>query len=158
MVALIMECPTLYLHEICHKIEHICRKQVSESTVCCILQKHGFTRKKVRMVALQRCEYLRAMFMAEILHFNRDQFVWIDETGCDARNYKRKFGYSLRGTRVECQSLLVRGHRISSIAALHCEGILSVKTTTEAVNSDMFYDFIRGENIIPNMHQFDGNS
>ena len=67
-------------------------------------------------------------------------------------------GYSLRGTRVECQSLLARGHRISSIAALHWEGILSVKTTTEAVNSDMlFYDFIRGEKIL-NMYQFDGNS
>ena len=105
------------------------------------------------MVALQRCESLRAIFMAEILLYNREQFVWIDETGCNARNYRRKFGYSLRGTRAECNSLLVRGSRISS-TTLHCDG---VKTTTETVNADIFYDFVRGE-IIPNMNQFDGCS
>ena len=157
VVALIMECHTLYLHEVCHEIQQICRKQVSESTVCRILRHHGFTRKKIRMVALQRCEYLRAMFMAEVLLYNHDQFVWIDEMGCDARSYRRKFGYSLRGTRAECNCLLVRGSRISSIAALHCDGILTVKTTTETVNADTFYDFVRGE-IIANMHQFDGCS
>ena len=51
------------------------------------------------MIALQRCEYLRAMFMAEVLLYRHDQFVWTDESGCDARSYRRKFGYSLRGTR-----------------------------------------------------------
>ena len=39
---------------------------MSESTVCRLLRQHGFTRKKVRMIALQRSEYLRAMFMAEV--------------------------------------------------------------------------------------------
>ena len=84
IVALIMESPTLYLHEICKEIQQITGKSISESTVCRVLRKHGFTRKKVRMIASQRCEYLRAMFMAEVLLYRRDQFVWIDESGCDA--------------------------------------------------------------------------
>ena len=38
------------------------------------------------MIALQRSEYLRAMFMAEVRLYRRDQFVWIDESGCDAQS------------------------------------------------------------------------
>lgn len=130
VVAMIMECPTSCLHEVCHEIQQITGSSVSESTVCRVLRRHGFTRKKVRAIVLQRSEYLRAMFMAEVLLYNRDQFVWIDETGCDARNYRRKFGYSLRGTRAESYHLLVRGERISSIAALCSDGVLAVTSTT----------------------------
>ena len=82
---------------------------MSESTVCRLLRSHDLTRKVG--IALQRSEYFRAMFMAEVLLYRRDQFVWIDESGCDARNYRRKFGYSLRGTRAQCDHLLVREAR-----------------------------------------------
>ena len=157
IISLIMESPTLYLHEICKEIQKITGKLVSESTICRQLRNHGFTRKKVRMVALQRSEYLRAMFMAEVLLYRRDQFVWIDESGCDARSYRRKFGYSLRGTRAECDHLLVRGKRISSIAALCSEGVMAVTSTTDTINADIFYDFVQGE-LIPNMNPFDGSS
>ena len=82
--------------------------------------------------------------MAEVLLYRRDQFVWIDESGCDARNYRRKFGYSLRGTRAQCDHLLVRGKRVSSIAALCSDGVLVVTSTTDTINADIFYDFVRG--------------
>ena len=51
----------------------------------------------------------------------------------------------LRGTRAECDHLLVRGKRISSIAALCTDGIMAVTSTTETINADIFYDFVRGE-------------
>ena len=156
IVALIMECPTTYLHEVCKEIQQITGKSVSESTVCRILRRHGLTRK-VRMIALQRCEYLRAIFMAEVLLYSRDQFVWIDESGCDARNYRRKFGYSLRGTRAECDHLLVRGKKIPSIAALCTAGIMVVTSTTETINADIFYDFVRGS-LLPTTNPFDGST
>lgn len=157
VIALIMESPTVYLYEVCKEIQQITSKSVSESTVCRVLRHHGFTRKKVRLIALQRCEYLRAMFMAEVLLYRRDQFVWIDESGCDARSYRRKFGYSLRGTRAECDHLLVRGKRVSSIAALCSDGVVAVTSTSETINAEKFYDFVRGE-LLPNMNPFDGSS
>ena len=157
IIALIMESPTFYLYEICKEIQQITGKSVSESTVCRVLRNHGFTRKKVRLIALQRSEYLRAMFMAEVLQYKREQFVWIDESGCDARSYRRKFGYSLKGTRAECDHLLMRGKRISSIAALCCDGVLAVTSTTTTINADIFYDFVWGE-LLPNMNSFDGSS
>ena len=35
--------------------------------------------------------------MSQCFMFNVNQFVWIDETGSDARDQSRKHGYSLRG-------------------------------------------------------------
>ena len=52
IISLIMESPTLYLYEICKEIQKITGKLVSESTICRQLRRHGFTRKKIRMIAL----------------------------------------------------------------------------------------------------------
>ena len=34
--------------------------------------------------------------MAQCFLFKREMLVWVDETGSDARNQMRKFGYALR--------------------------------------------------------------
>ena len=45
--------------------------------------------------------------------------------------------------RTEVPSLLVRGQRISAMAAIDHNGLIDVKFTTGTVNADTFYDFIR---------------
>ena len=47
--------------------------------------------------------------------------------------------------RTEVPSLLVRGQRISAMAAIDHNGLVDVKLTTGTVNADTFYDFIRGD-------------
>lgn len=84
-------------------------------------------------------------------------FVWVDETGSDKRKSMRRFGYSLRGLPPVCHRFLVRGNRISAIAAICSEGLLGVELVTGTVNGDKFFDFIRGT-LIPNMNAFDGSS
>ena len=44
---------------------------------------------------------------------------------------------------------------MSAIAAIATDGLIALDLTTETVNSDTFYDFIRGS-LIPKMGQFDG--
>ena len=76
----------LYLSEIVMKVFGV---SVSISTVCRLLAKHGFTRKKVKQVALQRnCEF-RGAFIANM----------------------SLYGYAFRGQRAEVHRLLVRGKR-----------------------------------------------
>jgi len=59
--------------------------------------KNGLTRKKIRTVAVERRAEYRASFMARALSFEREMLMCVlDETGSDACNYTRKFGYSLR--------------------------------------------------------------
>ena len=118
VIALVMECPSMYLHEMCKAIEVATRVCVSEATVCRILRKNGLTRKKIRTVAVERRAEYRASFMARALSFEREMLVFLDETGSDARNYTRKFGYSLRGLRAESHQIVRRGRRISAIAAI----------------------------------------
>ena len=60
---------------------------MSESTICRLIRRHGITRKKLQQVALQRSDELRGEFMAQCLLYNRARFVWIDESGSDARKY-----------------------------------------------------------------------
>ena len=75
----------------------MCVENVSPSTVCKIIHKHGFTRKKLQRVAKQRSLLYRGEYMAEIQMYDRDCFVFIDETGCSSKDHARKFGYALRG-------------------------------------------------------------
>ena len=157
LIALVLENPTHYLHELCKMLHEATGVCVSEATVCRVLKRHGLTRKKIRLVAQQRSLDRRAEFMARVLSFPRDMLVFIDETGSDARNFVRKFGYSLRGMRAEVPSLLARGQRISAIAAIDHNGLIDVELTTGTVNSDIFYDFIRGS-LLPNLQPFDGTN
>ena len=156
-MGLVLENPALYLQELCQLIHEATGVSVSGSTVCRVLRRNGFSRKKVQQVAKQRCTEYRAAFWARILQFPRECFVWIDETGCDARSHIRKFGYSLRGEPAVYHRLLVRGKRISAIAAISSNGLLGVELTTSSVNADKFADFVRGT-LIPNMQPFDGSS
>ena len=91
--------------------------------------------------------------MAKVISFPQEQLMFVDETGSDARNFARIFGYSLRGMRTEVPSLLVRGQRISAMAAIDHNGLIDVKLTTGTVNADTFYDFIRGD-LLPNLQPF----
>ena len=87
IIATIQENPSLYLREICQAIYDATGVMVSGSTVCRVLQRNGFTRKKVQQVAKERCIEFRTAFMACVLQFPREYFVWVDETGSDARTH-----------------------------------------------------------------------
>ena len=93
VVGLVMERPEMYLQEI---TDHT-GIEVSEATICRELRRHGFSRKKIRVVASQRSIELTGKFMAQALLFSKGLFVWVDETGCDRWNYIRKYGYAIQG-------------------------------------------------------------
>ncbi len=154
IIGMVMENPALYLAEICQQLEvlGIC---VSPPTICRLLKSYGFTRKKIRQVATQRCGLLRGAFLAHCFTFTADQFVWVDETGSDARNHIRKFGYAVRGMTPVAHRFLSRGRRTNAIAAISTKGLLAVELTCQTVNQDVFYDFVRGS-LIPQMKPFDG--
>jgi len=157
IVGLVLENPSMYLKEICQEVHHATGKQVSPATVCRLLARHGFTRKKIQKVAKQRCIALRAEFMAWMSLYSRNFLVWVDETGSDHRDHARKYGYAIRGQYPVYHRLLDRGPRVSAIAAMCTDGVIAVDLHRGSVNSDVFLDFIRGS-LIPNMQQFDGVS
>lgn len=89
--------------------------------------------------------------------FPEQMCAWIDESGSNSKDQIRKYGYALHGQRAVCRKLLVRGRRISAIAALSHEGIVALELTNNTVDGDNFFDFVRGS-LIPQMNPFDGSS
>ena len=155
VVGLLLDNPALYLSEVCQKVKQAMGIDVSPSTVCRIIRAHGLTRKKIRQVALQRSVEQRGRFIAEVGFFSVDQFVWVDETGCDRRDQIRKFGYSLRGEAPVYNRFLHRGERISAISAMCTDGVLACNFMKGSVNGEIFLDFLQGT-LIPEMLPFDG--
>lgn len=81
--------------------------------------------------------------------------VWVDKTGSDARSDIRKFGYSVREIAPVCHRIVIRGKRVSAIAAISNEGLVGVELTYGTVTGERFADFIWGT-LIPEMTPFDG--
>ena len=83
--------------------------------------------------------------------------VWIDETGCDQRNTRRRYGYSIRGTPPCDHRLLVRGTRYSAIPMMSVQGIHGVQVVEGTVNGECFEHFIEST-VLLIINPFDGNN
>ncbi len=128
---------------------------VCPSTLCNFLKKSNFSRKKMQLVARQRDQELRVAFVRDVSLYAKQVLVFVDETGCDRRDALRKYGYGVRGKPVKCQKLLVRGERISVIAAMTIGGILDLKISRENVTGEIFTDFTRRQ-LLPHLMTFNG--
>ena len=157
ILGLVADNPGLYLSEIARSISDATNVVVDGSTVCRVLHRNGYTRKKIVQVAKQRCTEYRAKFMVEVFNYRKEMFVFVDETGSDNRDRTRKFGYSLRGESPIYHRWLVRGQRISAIAEICCDGLVTYELTTGTVNGELFLQFVQGS-LIPEMAPFDGFS
>ncbi len=129
--------PGILLREIPTELLEVTGADVSLATLCRFLHKTGFTRQKLRLVALQRDDFLWSQFVSDVSVYNKDMLVFLDETGSDRRNCIRRYGYSLRGKPLVSHKLLVTGERISAIAFMSVNGMLDCKTVKENVNGEI---------------------
>ena len=100
---------------------------------------------------------MRAEFIARISFYPVEQIIWIDETGCNAKDHTRKLEYEIRGETHVCHRLLVRGKRVSSITAMSIDGLLAYELTVDTVNGEAFLNFLTGT-LIPEMMPYDGSN
>ena len=77
---LVMDQPAHYLDEIQRKLKQLLLIDVDISTICRFLHKCGFTRQKLRTVALQQDQFLRQQFMCDMSVYSTNMFIFIDET------------------------------------------------------------------------------
>ena len=147
----------MYLSELCQELLETTGVAAAPPTICCLLKLYGITRKQIRQVALQRNDALRGAFMDHCSLFDPGMFVWIDETGSDAKTNIRKYGYALRGVTPVNHRILSRSHRVNAMAAFSMSSVVAVEFTTTTVNTQVFFDYIRGS-IVPNMHPFNGTN
>ena len=152
---LVLSHPGIYLRELTANLLATTGVEVAESTICEFLHRVGFTRQKMKLVAKQVDESLRAQFIIDVSLLEPDMFIFVDETGADRRDTLRKYGYSLRGKPVRSQKLTFRGERLSTLGAMSTSGVLDCKVVRGKVDADIFYNFIH-TSILPKLMPFNG--
>ena len=153
----VIERPEVYLHEIQQILVTETGTSVCISTISRFLQTSNITRQKMVMVAKQQSELLRAEYLLEMKIFlgHPELLIFVDEIGADRRNCLRRFGYSIRGTPATFRKMLVRGQRVSAIAAISITGVLDCYTVTGSVDAEKFADFVE-EALLPHLQPFNG--
>ena len=157
VLALVIDHPGIYLHEICRELLETTSTDSSIATICRLLQKCRFTRTKIQAVALQQSEELRQRCRTEMELYEPDMLVFVDESGADRRDSLRKFGYSLRGKRTRAQKLVARGRHVSAICAMSLSGVLECQFENGSVNGETFRNFIE-KSLLPHLMPFNGTN
>ncbi len=149
----IAETPAVFLREI---QQTLIGTNVDTSTIWKSL---NITRQNMVLVAKQRSELLRAEYLLDMQVFrgHPQMFVFVDETGADRRNCLRRYGYSIRGRPAVSTKLLVRGQRVSAIAAISMEGLLDCYTYTTSVAGDNFKHYVR-QSLLQQLKPFNGSN
>lgn len=157
IIHLILQKPGIFLREITDEITATLGLDVTESAVCKVLKKIGFSRQRLALFALQRDDYLRLQFTADVSLYRRESLIFVDEIGTDSKDAVRSYGYSLRGKPLKAQKLLVRGEHVSAISALSMDGIIALKIVRGGVDGDAFYDFVCSS-LLPHLMPYNGTN
>ena len=56
---------------------------MSPSAICTCLKRVGFSRQKMKLVAIQRDDGVRAQFVSDVSLYEPEMLIFIDETGSD---------------------------------------------------------------------------
>ena len=151
----ILQNPGMYLHELQMEVCIATGVQIFPASLCAFLKKFNFTRQKMQLIARQRDDELRKQFTIDVSLYKSDMIVFIDESGCDRRNALRRYGYGVRGIPPKSCQLLVRGERLSAIAAMTTEGIGALRIKRGTVDGETFLDFIERD-LLPMLMPFNG--
>ena len=139
---LVLNKPDMYFWEIPKELnmKYMFSLDVSIASICKLIKASNFSRKIEAPISCtaKGCNSSREISAL----FNLDMMVFIDESGCDCRDAIRKYNYGLRGMPVKSQKLLVRGQRISVIAAMTVDCILDPKIIRGNITGEIFLDFI----------------
>ena len=104
---------------------------------------------------MQRDDEFRRQFTQDVFIYNPEKVLFIDETGADRRNLRRKRGYIIRRKPAVSHSLFVRGEHISAVAVLSMRGILECKIVKGGITTDTFYSFVETY-LLPHLMPFNG--
>jgi transposase len=89
--------PELYLEEMVTFLWNKFKVLVTTYSIARALKNLKWTKKKIRRIAAGRNADLRDFYTHKTARIHSDQFVFIDESGCDERSGQRRTGWSPLG-------------------------------------------------------------
>jgi transposase len=121
---------------------------VDQSTISRALQRIEITRKRLKVVAVQRNKELRIDWQYNLMNFTTEQLIFVDESGSDERTGDRMYGWAGKGIRAQVSRWLANRDRVSLLLAYTIKGYIASRTFKGTCTGDIFEDFII-EQVLP---------
>jgi transposase len=99
-------------------------KKVSAASICRLLKNEGWTRKKLRRIARNRSEELRQSYREEMLRFEAEDLVFLDESIFNEQTGWRSKAYAPIGHEARYIGSASRGRTCSILGAVTTDGFL----------------------------------
>jgi len=106
------------------------------------LVRAGISRKKIKKIASERNENLRADYIAQMAQYSPEQLGFLDEVSKDERTFARARGRSRKGTRAVQKGVFVRGRRFSATGLLTLDGMISNTVVEGSMNRALFLEYL----------------
>ena len=106
------------------------------------LERAGMSTKKLKKIARERNENLRADFVRHMAQYLPEQLGFLDEVSKDERTSFRTRGRSLKGTRAQKKGVFIRGRRVSAEGLLTIDGMISNTVIEGSMNRVRFLKYL----------------
>ena len=106
------------------------------------LVRAGISSKKIKKIASERNENLRADYIGRMAQYTPDQLGFLDEVSKDERTSFRARGRSQKGCRAVQKGVFVRGRRFSAIGLLTLDGIVSNTVLEGSMTRELFLEYL----------------
>ena len=80
LLHIVLQKPCIYLYEIRKELAEATWVDISASAICRCLKNIGYTRQRMKLIAIQR-DGLRAQFISDVSLYEPEMLVFIDKTG-----------------------------------------------------------------------------
>jgi transposase len=142
LLMLIRDNPDYFLDELLHLLETNRFISVHYATIFYELVRLNVSRKKLKKIALERNEELRADFIARMAKYDPEELGFLDEMSKDERSIGRRYGRSQKNRRAEKKQVFVRGRRTSTEALLTLDGIVARTVVEGSMTKELFLEYL----------------
>ena len=106
------------------------------------LVRAGISSKKIKRIASERNENLRADYIVRMAQYSPEQLGFLDEVSKDERTSFRGRGRSRKGTRTVQKGVFVRGRRFSATGLLTLDGMVSNTVIEGSMTRELFLEYL----------------
>ena len=142
ITALINHRPDWFLDELLGLLDTNRFIAVHFSTIYRELERSGVSLKKLRRIAKERNEDLRADFVRIMSQYRLEEIGFLDEFSKDERTLHRRRGWAKKGKRAVMQGAFVCGCRVSGEGLLSLDGIVASTVVEGSMTRDKFLYFL----------------
>jgi transposase len=142
LLALVRQRPDWFLDELLHLLD--CNRFISVhyTTIHRELERAGISLKKLRIIAKERDEDLRADFIRQMGQYSAEELGFLDEFSKDERTIQRRRGRAKKGKRPVMRGVFVRGRRVSGEGLLTLDGIVASTVVEGSMTREKYLYFL----------------